>query len=294
MTMESRDLPQDILSGLQREFNLLLESEDKTSCVRFALEGLGRGRFDLIALYDDVLTPSLRSVPVCRDDDRNCIWHEHVKSGIVRTIIENCHLHLMDVRNAREAEKTRQEESSIQSERITEGPARISAISDEISFNTGKPNAVRQLKRPSALVVCPERELHELGSRMAADAFTLAGFRTIHTGANTPREALVMAAFEECPVVVAISVTDPYNLVEAEQALRLLHDRMSAAARTGEDLQPKNTPRRPKIIAGGHAFRMNPDAAVRLGAEMIPDSFGSLLAWAIDQKQKWDEEEGST
>lgn len=268
-----------ILEAYRTAFAACFAREDRTACLRFAVEGLQAGDFDIATLYDDILTPLIRSVPVCAGDDRSCVWHEHVKSGIVRSVLENCHLPL--IRERATMERGAQSDAHPSVTGISTPEDRTSAV--QIPTSEDRTSAVdvpMPEDRPVALVVCPERELHELGSRMAADALTLAGFRTVHTGANTPREAILQAVREEQPALVAISVTDPYNLIEAEAALRLLHDRF---IKSGE------LARRPMIVAGGHAFRMNPGAAARIGAETVPDTFRELVSLGRKLCREWKE-----
>jgi len=68
----------------------------------------------------------------------------------------------------------------------------------------------------------PPDELHELGARMVTDFFALAGFEATFVGASTPIEDFVAALRHIRPRYVAVSVTNPYNLI----ALRKLIERI--------------------------------------------------------------------
>lgn len=232
---------------LLQEFQDVFHREDKAACLQFALSGLETERFDISTLYDDILTPALRFVPICQDNESACIWHEHVKSGIVRAILENCYLHLDRQGKAFQLK------------------LEAAAAAKQIPANLAAPQA--------ALVMCPERELHELGARMAADALTMAGYQTTFAGANTPRHQLLEAFLTIKPAIIAISVTDPYHLVEAQKAIELLFASVAA-----------NNLTKPTLLAGGHAFRVNPSAFSTIGATAVTDSFRSLVAWAKQQR----------
>jgi methanogenic corrinoid protein MtbC1 len=64
------------------------DKKDKDSCVHFAMTGITNGLFTLPQLYEEVLTPALFSIDLCQGEDKGCIWDEHVKTGIVKTVIE--------------------------------------------------------------------------------------------------------------------------------------------------------------------------------------------------------------
>ncbi len=64
----------------------------------------------------------------------------------------------------------------------------------------------------TALVLCPEEEYHELGARMGADFFTIAGFDTVFIGCNTPHKSILQAAAELRPHILVVSVTNYLNL----------------------------------------------------------------------------------
>jgi len=70
------------------EFRVLLEAEDKQACVSYALNLLETGRMDVPALYTRVLAPSLNEMCCKLDDKKVCVWKEHVRTAIVRTIVE--------------------------------------------------------------------------------------------------------------------------------------------------------------------------------------------------------------
>lgn len=73
------------------EFINYLNAEDKESCVKFALDLIHRKIVNISCLYEEILAPALNSINSCPDDESDCIWKEHTKTSIVRTIIECCY-----------------------------------------------------------------------------------------------------------------------------------------------------------------------------------------------------------
>lgn len=199
------------------EFSLLINSGDKRKAVQFALDGLKSSRFDLVALYEEILTPSLYSVDECKDSE-DCIWKEHVKTSIVRTIIECCYPYIV---------------SNFKPERCL-----------------GK-----------VIVMCPEKEYHEIGARMTSDFFLVCGFEPIFIGSNTPRNQALSAIIREKPKYVAISVTDIYLLSEAKKIISMITERF------GKEVG---------ILVGGGAFRKNMDLYKEIGADRFLDSFEDI------------------
>jgi len=160
------------------EFIDLLEREDRGRSIEYCVRLLSERVVDIHGLYTHFLGPSLNQM-MCGADEETCIWREHVRSSIVRSIIENCHSYVLKERDAR--------------------------------FGAGAAGKV--------LVVCPVDELHEIGARMVADYFTISGFEAIFVGANTPLPVIESAIRTVRPTIVAISVTNYYHLFATERVV---------------------------------------------------------------------------
>ena len=165
------------------EFRALLDAEDKEGCVNYALALLERGT-GIVDLYENVLAPAAREAYCTVRERVLCIFEEHIRTSIIRTVLECCYPHLVKQRRSR--------------------------IGDAV--------------RGKVVIVCPSEEYHELGARMTADFFTLCGFDVTFVGANTPQEQIVEAVGLLQPEYVGVSVTSPYNLVAARRTLRHLRD----------------------------------------------------------------------
>ena len=73
------------------DFDKLLQSEKKNEAVSYALDLISSGKTDVITLYQDILTPSLNNMSCSLAEKQLCIWKEHVRTAIVRTIVECCY-----------------------------------------------------------------------------------------------------------------------------------------------------------------------------------------------------------
>jgi methanogenic corrinoid protein MtbC1 len=104
-----------------------------------------------------------------------------------------------------------------------------------------------------ALVACVDDELHDLGARMAADFFEMAGFAVRYLGANLPAESLAGMVREEQPDLAILSVTMAFHLDAAREAVQRLRE-------VGGDQL--------RIAIGGQAFAWSPGLPARLGADV--------------------------
>ena len=77
-------------------FKTLLEEEKKEEAFSFVMDLLKDQKVDVVELYGSVLTPALNNME-CRLDDRKiCVWKEHVRTAIVRTIVECCYPYVLE------------------------------------------------------------------------------------------------------------------------------------------------------------------------------------------------------
>jgi methanogenic corrinoid protein MtbC1 len=172
------------MHSFYKEFIIYLDRQDKEHCVSSVLDKLSKSEIDIVTLYEEILTPSLRE-QFCRETGTDiCIWEEHVRTSIVRTVIECCYPYLIGER-------------------------------DHL-YGPGKKGPV--------IVTCPSEEYHEIGARIVADFFTLCGYDVTFVGANTPREEVFSALTFIKPVFVGISVTNYYNLVAARKMVSRLKE----------------------------------------------------------------------
>lgn len=176
-------MQQETMHPLYKEFLSFLDEKNKEKCVTFAVSHLLKDDIDIVTLYQKILAPSLHEEFCGPEQIKICIWEEHVRTSIIRTIVESCFPNVIKERDT-----------------VYHSPMR------------GK-----------AVVMCPPMELHEIGARMVADFFTLCGFDVTYVGANTPQSEIVNAITYFKPVFVAISITNIYNLVATSTIVENIH-----------------------------------------------------------------------
>jgi methanogenic corrinoid protein MtbC1 len=175
---------------LYDEFVSYLDAEDKEKCLQLVLSSLQNQSIDIVTLYNEILTPAMYA-DFCREEETEiCVWKEHVRTSIVRAIIECSYPYLLNERD----------------------------------------NKYRSPPGGKVVVVCPPEELHELGARMVADFFTLCGYNVTFTGANVPQDNIIKAIKYVGPAYVAISITNYYNLVATRRLILKLKETKGESA----------------------------------------------------------------
>jgi MerR family transcriptional regulator, light-induced transcriptional regulator len=173
------------MHSFSEAFREALENEDKARCVKLAFDELSSGRIGLVDLYMTILAPALNSIGCDTGKKDLCIWKEHIRTSIVRSVIENSYIFV----------QREKEENGI------------------------KDNGYK------VFVVCPDGEYHEIGARMAADFFELNGFDTVFVGSSTPSSEFLNILDSIKPDFIAISVTNYYNIVSAKRTIELIRQK---------------------------------------------------------------------
>lgn len=213
------------MTGHLEKFLSILEKEDKEAAVEFALKLLDEGSCDIVSLYEKILRPALSDDRYGHTEEKMSIWREHTRSGIIRTVIECCY------------------------------PRVIEEFHRSGRKATGK----------SVIILCPDGETHEIGARMAADYFTLCGFKVHFVGSSTPASEFYGVLHELNPDYIAVSVTNYYNLVSAKKAFEKIREIKKDAI---------------ALLAGGGAFLNHPGLASEIGADRLVNSFEEISALA--------------
>jgi methanogenic corrinoid protein MtbC1 len=89
--------------------------------------------------------------------------------------------------------------------------ATVHTIVDALYPAVAREAAEAPARTDSVLLACPPEEQHDLGLRMLADRFELAGWRTSYLGANTPVAEIVDAACALEVDLVVLSASTHYN-----------------------------------------------------------------------------------
>lgn len=120
----------------------------------------------------------------------------------------------------------------------------------------------------TAVILCPPEEYHDLGARMVTDFFTLCGYHTIFVGSNTPYQDFYQAIYSIQPDLVAISVSNYFNLVATKRIIKELRE---ASQKT------------PWIVAGGRAIDRDERSIEIIGANEKICSFHDIMQLAKRQ-----------
>jgi methanogenic corrinoid protein MtbC1 len=210
------------MKEIREQFQKYFDEEDKEKAVLFILDKLKKKDIDVIDLYMQVLTPVLNELTCDLEDQRICIWKEHVKTAIERTIVESCYPYVLEKR-------------------------------DELQ-NT---------KKGIVAVVCPPNEWHDIGARMIADFFTISGFDTIFVGSGTPYQDFYNAITTIKPCLIAISISNYFNLVGAKRMIEEIKSKVDHPM---------------KVIVGGNAFSQDgQQKAQSINADIYVRSVNDIL-----------------
>lgn len=106
-----------------------------------------------------------------------------------------------------------------------------------------------------AAVICPDGEQHELGARIVSDYIRMMGFETYFVGRDTPRKELHDLINTLELDVIAISVTNYYNISKAIQMISFVESNF-----------PKI-----KLIVGGKGFENNLNIFPQSNVEFTKD-----------------------
>lgn len=165
------------------EFNAIIESENREKSLSYINEILTNRKLSVIEVYEQILTPSLNSMESTGNEESD-IWKEHIRTSIIRTIIENVYPHVIRERD------------------------------EKYGVKSGKKIAV----------ICPTDEYHELGARMITDYFTMLGYESIYVGSNTPREVFVSGLKTQKLDYIAISISNPYHLISTRNTIERIRE----------------------------------------------------------------------
>lgn len=210
----------DIMKEKVDKLVSFLKEQDKENATKLCLNYLEKEELTVTELYEKVLTPALNNIIFeFVDNEDELIWNEHVRSGIIRSIVELSYPHVLKERKA------------------------------------NKNNNI------NVIVMCPRFEDHELGARMVADFFTIAGFNTTFIGSNTPEKTVLKAVQSIKPKYIVISVTNYFNLVATKKTMELINS---------------STDKSIKYILGGSALKDESELK-NIGGDYLLRSYNDIL-----------------
>lgn len=124
-------------------------------------------------------------------------------------------------------------------------------------------------ERGTAVVATVEHEQHQLGPLMVADILAGDGWNVHYSGGNLTQQDLLWKLKSLQPELLALSITLPCHLKQAEQTIAALRQEKSLGQL--------------KVLAGGYALAEHPDLARRIGADGLAGSF----AMAREISRQW-------
>lgn len=114
------------------------------------------------------------------------------------------------------------------------------------------------------VATCVGDELHEVGVRMVADFFEMAGWDTLYLGANVPSESIVKTLVEQRADVLGVSVTITAHMPTLSDLI--------ATVRSHPDCKHV------KVCVGGYPFNLTEGLWQKVGA----DGYGPDAPTAVD------------
>lgn len=91
------DLYQEVLEALQEE--------NKEKTFRLCIDALKNKAISVADLYEGILTPALANIILEYEESEDLIWREHVRSGIIRMIIESAYPYVLEERKKSKRKK---------------------------------------------------------------------------------------------------------------------------------------------------------------------------------------------
>ena len=74
-----------------------MKKEQKDIAVLYAMELLESKKLTIEELYQELLAPSLTTFECECEDQEVCIWKEHFRTSIIRTILESSYLYIIEL-----------------------------------------------------------------------------------------------------------------------------------------------------------------------------------------------------
>jgi methylmalonyl-CoA mutase cobalamin-binding domain/chain len=119
------------------------------------------------------------------------------------------------------------------------------------------------LGAPRLVLVCPAGEFHDLGARIVAEIGRQEGWQVEFLGANLPREAAIHFVAMRQPDAVGLSIALAAHVVGCSPLVKEIRKAAPDA----------------KVLAGGLAFRLDPELVPLSGADACVSNAIALRDW---------------
>ena len=88
------------MERFKEHFMSSFNRNDKDQCVELTIDALNHDVLSIPILYEEILGPALYTIDDCVSEDHDCIWQEHVKTAIIRTVIESVYPYVIKMRKS--------------------------------------------------------------------------------------------------------------------------------------------------------------------------------------------------
>jgi len=180
--------------------------------------------------------------------DRRAALQLVVEHGLGRGVpVVGLYLNLIQAAQYRIGDLWQQNRISVAQEHLATAISQVVIAELYRAMTSAAPNGKK------AVVASVGGELHDLGTRITADFFEMAGFEVRYLGANVPTDTLVGIIREELPELLIASMTMTFHTDALRDAV--LRSREAAGDRL-------------HLAVGGQAFTWAPELIDELGAEV--------------------------
>src|SRR6056297_757753 len=87
-----------------KHFIDLLDKEEKDKAVLY-IHKLLKENISIVDIYQDYLIPALAKYECDSDHEEICIWREHTRTSIIRTILESTYPYLINAQKEKKIDK---------------------------------------------------------------------------------------------------------------------------------------------------------------------------------------------
>src|SRR6056297_2114579 len=81
------------------DFIQQIQDENKEKAFFYIMDKLKKGEVGVVELYSQILAPTLNQIIYRYEEQALRIWEEHVYTGIILTIMENCYPYVLKERD---------------------------------------------------------------------------------------------------------------------------------------------------------------------------------------------------
>lgn len=147
----------------------------------------------------------------------------------------------------------------------------ISIIENSYTYVLKERDKLGIINGEEVMLISPKYEDHIIGSKMAANIFTIAGYKTIFIGANAPWNAVLKAIENKKPKYVSLSFSNFYNTVAARKTIASIKEEFDYGI---------------KFILSGYALRNDKNLYKEIGGDIYVKSLRDIFSIGKDVSNK--------